>query len=486
MNGRTANGGGHGVFATLVLYGIRHIGAFTHEGTFLAAIEKLPFLRGLGVNAIEIMPVADFPGDRNWGYDGVSLFAPARCYGHPDDLRALVDAAHAHGIAVVLDVVYNHLGPDGNYLGAFSPFYFTKKHKTPWGDALNFDDEQSGPVRAFFITNAIYWLEEFHIDGLRLDATHAMQDDSPRHILEEIADAVHERGCYVFAEVLNAILPRSSSTSRRGFGLNAVYADDFCHTVQVAPSAMRASARISPARPTSWPANCHGHGWLYRVAGRASAPANRAARIASIFPRNGFFSASRTMTSRVTTLSANGSTISRRPRRTGPRARCCCSRPTRRSFSWGRNGRHQRRFFISPTTRMNSGGRCARDGKRNLRGSGTLATPQKAKKIPDPQDASTFEKSKLPWEETGQEPHAGMLALYRECLRLRMTSDAFRPDGRESWKVGNKGMIALHFRDDSDWLVLVDFSGSHHCSLPEEEFCRLRTGKKMEPCPFEQ
>ncbi len=154
----------------LIIYEL-HIGTFTPAGTFLGAIEKLPHLVDLGVTAIEIMPVADFPGDRNWGYDGVLLYAPARVYGSPNDLRALVDAAHRHGLAVILDVVYNHLGPDGNYLGSYSRDYFNPTHKTPWGDGFNFELQ---PVRDFFVENTIYWRQEFHHRWLpaRCDARH--------------------------------------------------------------------------------------------------------------------------------------------------------------------------------------------------------------------------------------------------------------------------------------------------------------------------
>ena len=155
-----------------------HVGAATEAGTFDALIERLDDLRDLGVTAIELMPVADFPGERGWGYDGVSLFAPAHAYGGPEALRRLVDAAHARGLAVLLDVVYNHLGPDGNYLRQFSQQYFTDRHHTPWGEALNLDGPGSAQVRAFFIANACYWAHEYHIDGLRLDATHALIDTS--------------------------------------------------------------------------------------------------------------------------------------------------------------------------------------------------------------------------------------------------------------------------------------------------------------------
>ena len=167
-----------------------HIGAFTSEGTFRAAIGKLDHLVELGVTAIEIMPVSDFPGRRDWGYDGVLLYAPESSYGRPEDLKALIEAAHSRGLMVLLDVVYNHLGPEGAYIHSIAPQTFTDRHKTPWGAALNFDGPESGPVREFVIHNALYWIEEFHLDGLRLDAVHAIFDDGPKHLLEELAERV--------------------------------------------------------------------------------------------------------------------------------------------------------------------------------------------------------------------------------------------------------------------------------------------------------
>ena len=167
-----------------------HVGSFTPEGTFRALIEKLGYLVDLGVTAIELMPIADFPGGRNWGYDGVLPFAPDGSYGRPEDLKALIDTAHAKGLMVFLDVVYNHFGPDGNYLPIYAPQFFTDRHKTPWGNAVNFDGPSSGPVREFVIHNALYWIEEFHFDGLRLDAVHAIIDDGPKHVLEELAERV--------------------------------------------------------------------------------------------------------------------------------------------------------------------------------------------------------------------------------------------------------------------------------------------------------
>ncbi|MDA8360639.1 MAG: malto-oligosyltrehalose trehalohydrolase [Gammaproteobacteria bacterium] len=175
-----------------VLYEL-HVGSFTAEGTFAAAQGRLAFLAELGVTAVELMPVADFPGRWNWGYDGVLPFAPDGRYGRPEDLKGFVQAAHALGLMVILDVVYNHFGPEGNYLGLYAPQFFTSRHKTPWGDGINFDGADSAVVREFVVSNALYWLEEYHIDGLRLDAVHAISDDSPCHILAEIATAVRAR-----------------------------------------------------------------------------------------------------------------------------------------------------------------------------------------------------------------------------------------------------------------------------------------------------
>ncbi|MDP9066190.1 MAG: alpha-amylase family glycosyl hydrolase, partial [Pseudomonadota bacterium] len=167
-----------------------HIGTFTQAGTFRAAIDRLAHLADLGVTAIELMPIGDFPGRRNWGYDGVLLYAPDSTYGRPGDLKALIDAAHGRGIMVILDVVYNHFGPDGNYLPVYAPAFFTDRHKTPWGAAVNFDGPHSRPVREFVIHNALYWIEEYHFDGLRFDAVHAIIDDSSRHVLSELAERV--------------------------------------------------------------------------------------------------------------------------------------------------------------------------------------------------------------------------------------------------------------------------------------------------------
>ena len=213
-----------------------HIGAFTPQGTLDAAIEKLPYLRKVGITVIELMPVAAFPGVRNWGYDGVSPYAVQASYGGPEALRRFVDAAHAIGLAVNLDVVYNHLGNEGNYLRMFAP-YFTDRHKTPWGDAINYDQPGSEGVREYVVENARYWIREYHLDGLRLDAVQTIKDDSSTHILAEIKENVEAlakelgREVCVIAETdendERIVRPRSSG----GYGLDAVWSDDFHHAV---------------------------------------------------------------------------------------------------------------------------------------------------------------------------------------------------------------------------------------------------------------
>ncbi|MEI8188827.1 MAG: malto-oligosyltrehalose trehalohydrolase [candidate division NC10 bacterium] len=219
--------------AEMVIYEL-HVGTFTPEGTFDAVIPRLDRLCDLGITAIGLMPVASFPGVRNWGYDGVGLFAPQRSYGGPAGLQHLVDACHAHGVAVILDVVYNHLGPEGNYLAEFAP-YFTDRYQTPWGPAMNFDGEESRAVRDFVLANALFWIRDYHIDGLRLDAVHEIFDTSPVHILRELNDAVQHLARRLGRTV--PVVAESDLNDRRvidsvrkgGYGLAGQWSDDFHH-----------------------------------------------------------------------------------------------------------------------------------------------------------------------------------------------------------------------------------------------------------------
>jgi maltooligosyltrehalose trehalohydrolase len=243
---------GHAL-ADLVFYEL-HVGAFTSAGTFEAIIPHLDALAALGVTAVELMPVAEFPGSRNWGYDGVHLFAPQSTYGGPQGLRRLVDACHTRGLSVVLDIVYNHLGPEGNYLAEFGP-YFTDRYKTPWGSAVNFDGPDGAGVRRHFIENARYWVREFHIDGLRLDAIHSIFDTSPVHILAEIAEAAKAEGAalgrpvHIMAESHDndrrIVLPRTAG----GLGLDAVWSDDFHHTIHVCLTGERTGYYVDFCEP---------------------------------------------------------------------------------------------------------------------------------------------------------------------------------------------------------------------------------------------
>lgn len=220
-----------------VLYEM-HIGTFTKEGTWAAAADQLAELSAVGITLIEVMPVAEFPGRFGWGYDGVDLFAPSWLYGTPDQFRSFVDRAHQHRIGVILDVVYNHLGPDGNYLKEFSDAYFSHENTTDWGEPINFDGGECGPVREFFLTNAAYWIRDFHLDGLRLDATQNIYDTGPSHIIKDIVQGVRLVGRARRTIVIAENEPQDGNlirpVARGGYGVDALWNDDFHHSANVA------------------------------------------------------------------------------------------------------------------------------------------------------------------------------------------------------------------------------------------------------------
>jgi maltooligosyltrehalose trehalohydrolase len=228
-----------------------HVGTFSRDGTWAAATRELPELARLGITTIEIMPLAEFDGRFGWGYDGVDLYAPTHLYGRPDDVRRFVDAAHASGISVILDVVYNHVGPVGNYLRNFSPAYFTDRYDNEWGDAVNFDGPDAGPVREFFIANAGYWIDEFHFDGLRLDATQQIFDRSPEHIITAVGRRAREAAGNRRVIVIAENEPQDTGLLRPiedgGSGLDAVWNDDFHHSAMVAVTG-KAEAYYSDTR----------------------------------------------------------------------------------------------------------------------------------------------------------------------------------------------------------------------------------------------
>ncbi len=251
----------------LVIYEM-HVGTFTPEGSWEAAERELPALAELGITCLEIMPVAEFPGRFGWGYDGVNLFAPTRLYGRPDDFRRFVDRAHALGIAVILDVVYNHIGPDGNYLKSFSAAYFTDRYDNEWGEAINFDGPDAGPTREFYVANAGYWIDEYHLDGLRLDATQQIFDQSEDHILAAIVRQVRRAGrgrtTFVVGENEEQKARLLRPAERGGYGLDALWNDDFHHSAMVALTG-RHEAYYSDyrGRPREFVAAAK-HGFLYQ------------------------------------------------------------------------------------------------------------------------------------------------------------------------------------------------------------------------------
>lgn len=422
-----------------VLYEL-HVGTFSPEGTFDGVIGKLDHLVDLGVDAIELMPVNTFPGERGWGYDGVVLGAPHPAYGGPAGLRRLVDACHARSIAVVLDVVYNHLGPLGNHLSRFGPF-FTDRHATPWGSAVNFDGEGSDGVRRFVVDNAVRWIEHYHVDGLRLDAVHALHDESAVHIVEEIATAVHEAGVraarttWVIAESdLND--PRVVRTvDEGGLGADAAWSDDLHHALHVALTGER-------------------HGYYADYVGGASALHLVATALSDVFVFAGQHVASRAR--------RHGRPVGALPRsrflgysqthdQVGNRAlgeRLCHLVPD------GLARAAAALVLTAPTTPMLFAGEewaagspflyftshpdpelatAVREGRRREFAGFHEAHPETD--VPDPQELTTFLRSKLQWDELGDDRHAWMLEWYRSLIELRRTEPSLRDDGPSSTSV---------------------------------------------------
>jgi maltooligosyltrehalose trehalohydrolase len=460
----------------LVIYEL-HIGTFTPEGTFLAAIDKLPHLRELGVTAIEIMPVADFAGERNWGYDGVCIYAPAHAYGHPDDLRALVDAAHGAGLAVILDVVYNHLGPDGNYLGVYAPGYIDEERKTPWGGALRFDDPRFRPLRALFVANPIYWREEFHIDGFRLDATHAILDESPVHILEEIATAIHDHPAFAIAEDSRndsrLILPAEEN----GIGFDAVWADDFHHTVRVSNTHENESYLGDFTGTLQELIETLRNGWFYRGQFSRNKGANRGSESRHIPPRkfvhcitNHDQTGNHAMGERI------HHSISREAYLAA--SALLCLTPYTPMLFMGQEWAAATPFIFFTDHNDELGKLITKGRREEFKDFSAFHSEAARARIPDPQHIKSFTDSKLVWEELSEGKKPLTLELYRTCLALRMREDAFRPASRETWyaEALAVGAGALRLKGAaSDWLLLFDLVGNHTGSLAEEWICKPRT-----------
>lgn len=460
---------------SLVIYEL-HVGAFTPAGTFDGAIERLEAIRELGVTAVQVMPVASFSGCRNWGYDGVALYAPTHAYGGPDAFRRFVNAAHGLGLGVILDVVYNHLGPEGNYAGAVTGGrFFTSRHTTPWGDAVNYDGEDSAAVRQFVIDNARHWPLEYHVDGLRLDATHQIVDDSSPHILEEIARELHAlpRPRLVIAEdernERRLVLP----PEEKGFGLDAVWADDLHHQLRRLVAGDCEGYFCAYTGTVDDVVETLRAGWFRE--GRGADPERRSRGTpADGLPAHAFVHCIQ-----------NHDQVGNRAM--GDRLNHVITLPVYRAVSallllspytpliwmgqeWASTSPFQ--YF---TDHPDTLGRLVVEGRRDeFKHFSAFTDPLTRERIPDPQAESTFQTSKLCWDEMHREPHRGMRELYRALLQLRP-----RTATREGFRCVKLGERALAFTRDAGpndhFLVGVNFGDALRFSPGEVTHSAMST-----------
>jgi maltooligosyltrehalose trehalohydrolase len=403
-----------------------HVGTFTPQGTFDGVVERLPHLGALGVDVVELMPVAEFAGDRGWGYDGVDLFAPHHAYGGPAGLKRLVDACHAAGLGVVLDVVYNHLGPEGNFLSEFGP-YFTDRHKTEWGPALNFDGPGSDEVRRLIVDSALAWLRDYHFDGLRLDAVHAIVDQTPVNILEQLQVEVEELGeelhrtMFLIAESdLND--PRFvRSRDAGGYGLEAAWSDDWHHALHAVLTGDRTGyyrdfgslGQLGKALSQAWVYDGVWSEHRQRTRGRKATgvPSHRFVIAAQNHDQVG----NRAVGDRLAALVDDG-------KLQAAAALLLTSQFTPMLFQgeeWGTGTPFQ--YFTSfPDRELGS---AVREGRRRE----FAAFGWDPEQVPDPQDPATFERSRLDWGELDEPRHRAMLDWFRELIALRRRLHA--PEG---------------------------------------------------------
>lgn len=460
-----------------------HVGTFSEDGTFDGVIPHLDDLADLGVTAVEIMPVAQFPGNRNWGYDGVGLFAVQESYGGPDGLRRLVDACHQREIAVILDVVYNHLGPEGNYLRDFGP-YFTDHYQTPWGDAINFDGPGSDHVRHFFLENARYWLREYRLDGFRFDAVHAIYDVSATHILEELATTIHYEAerrrlpAVVIAEsdLNDPGVIRSSELG--GYGHDAQWADDFHHALHALLTGERDGYYVDYGRIDHL-ARTIRNGYMFtgqysrfRARSHGRWPAIRDGRRFIICSQNHDQVGNRATGDRLTAnldfeqlkLAAGVTILS-------PFVPMLFQ-----GEEYAEPGPFQ--YFVShgdpDLVKAVQEGRAREFKSFNWNG-----------EVPDPQAESTFERSKLNHHLKETEPHAGMLGWYRELLRTRREVPALRQldlDRQEVIAVpGTSVLVTRRFHEDGELLLLINFATTAESitlSLPDLHWSPLLNSRE--------
>ncbi len=449
-----------------------HVGTFSPEGTFRGAAARLPHLRNLGITAIELMPVADFAGRRNWGYDGVAMFAPAHGYGSPDDLRALVDTAHAHGIGVILDVVYNHLGPEGAYLPELSPLFLTDKHSTPWGDAVNLDDEGSSGVRAFLTDNALHWVDEYHMDGLRLDATHSLHDSRDRHFVAELAEAVHastDPPPVVYAEDHRNLSTMLNAPDHGGWNLDGVWADDFHHVVRRMVGGDSHGYYVDYEGTAAELAATLRQGWLFvgqhsvhQRGARGTDPSSVPLRKAIVCVQNHDQVGNRALGDRLHhTIDAASWRAAVTVLLTAPMTPLLFM-----GQEWATSAPFQ--FFTDFETSL---GDLVFHGRRQeFKAFPQFATAEGARRVPNPQAESTFEASRLRWDELDRPDHARVLALHRALLRLRReyafmrASDACDADAQS---IGGDTVVFRRGSEDAgSALVVVRLRGCGLVKVP--------------------
>ena len=450
----------------LVIYEL-HVGTFTEEGSFDAAAERLPHLVELGVTAVEVMPIANFPGRRNWGYDGVNLYAPATAYGDAHAFRRFVDRAHELGLGVILDVVYNHFGPEGNYLPAVTNGrFFTPRHCTPWGDGIDYDGPGSAPVREFVAMNALYWAREFHVDGLRLDATHAIVDDSPVHVIAEMAAALHSLPGHrrlLIAEDERNERGVVTPLAQGGWGLDAVWADDIHHQLR------RLTAGDSEGYFAAYDGDVAAvvetlrRGWTYEGQARPDTGEARGTSASGIAPE------------RFVHCIQNHDQVGNRA--FGERLNHQVPLALYRAVSalltfspytpllWMGQEWAASSPFLYFTDHPEELGRLVTRGRREEFGHFSAFSDEAVRDtIPDPQAEETFARSRIDWDERDSEPHRGVLRLYQEMLRLRREAPALRDPARENWSVHALGEAGMAMRrrgggGGDDLLLLVLFAG---------------------------
>jgi maltooligosyltrehalose trehalohydrolase len=454
-----------------VLYEM-HVGTFTEEGTWDAAIKQLDELSRIGITALEVMPIATFPGRFGWSYDGVNLFSPTQLYGRPDDFRRFVDRAHQCGMGVLLDVVYNHLGPDGNYLPKFSRDYFSKKHATDWGEAINFDGPNSDHVRSYYLANAAYWIREYHLDGLRLDATQDIHDDSPEHILAAISrtarDAV-QRSVVFIAENepqhSQLVRPRESG----GYGLDGLWNDDFHHAATVLLSG-RNEAYYSDYLGTSqeFVASVK-YGFLFQGQWYDWQD-NKRGKPAWDLPPKAFINFIQNHDQIANSALGLRCQMGTSPGRYKAMTALMILAPQTPMLFQGQEFAATSPFFYFADHKPELAQRIEEGRKEFLSQFPTIARPENQTKLPPPGDTSTFERSKLKFDE--RETHHELYLLHQDLLRLRREDPTFRAQRKGSVDgavLGDKAFVLRFFgQQNEDRLLIVNFdSDLSLCPQPE-------------------